>query len=227
MRVALALLCLLSLAPAVEAVPACVPGTMADYLALADGCRLGAITVSDFSYSGFSESFFLSEVFDVPPSDVSVVPSLPLGASSLRLTFSDGWTGVDISYTAQAEAAWIRQFNLSFLLGGGPSAAGIGGNGLFVFIDPSNPFGPPERLFDTRSFDPISLTTVHISGGSASHPFGGIGSFAFDVVTPEPTTFLVWATGGTGLVIARWRRHRSDGTARGRSRRSRSTRHCR
>jgi hypothetical protein len=97
MRALLAALCLLSLATAAHAVPTCVSGTMADYLALTDGCRLGAITVSDFSYSGSTESLAFPAVFDVPPSDVSVIPSLPFGASSLRLTFNASWTDVHIS----------------------------------------------------------------------------------------------------------------------------------
>lgn len=41
MRFPLAILCLLSLTTAAHAVPTCVPGTMADYLTLIDGCRLG------------------------------------------------------------------------------------------------------------------------------------------------------------------------------------------
>src|SRR4030095_11124166 len=40
-----------------QAIPTCVPGTMADYLACSDRCRLGATTVSDFSYSGFIDFF--------------------------------------------------------------------------------------------------------------------------------------------------------------------------
>jgi len=47
---------------AAHAVPTCVSGTMADYL-LSDGCRLGA-TVSDFSYSGSTESIEIPGVFE-------------------------------------------------------------------------------------------------------------------------------------------------------------------
>jgi len=185
---------------------------MADYLALSDGCRLGAITVSDFSYSGSTESIEIPGVFDVPPSQVSVIPSLPFGASSLRLSFQGGWTDVHISYTANADAPWIQQFNLLFLAGG-PSASGIvgggtpGANDLSTLIDAVG-FPTTVRQFDTRSFDPISLTTISLSGGSPAHPFGDAGSFAFDVVTPEPTTILIWAAGATGLGLTRWRRRR-------------------
>ena len=207
MRALLAVLCLLSLTTAAHAVPTCVPGTMADYLALPDGCRLGAITVSDFSYSGFSEFFGLGPPFDIPPSLALVTPSLPFGASSLRLAFDGGWTGVDISYRAEADAPWIRQFNLLFLNPENGSSVGASGNpggslsvtfDTFPIID--------IRLFDTRSFDPISLTTIHISGSGPSHPFGGVNSFAFDVVTPEPATLLLWGAGAAGLGLARWRR---------------------
>ena len=212
MRVVLAVLCLLSLTTAAHAVPTCVPGTMADYLALSDGCRLGAITVSDFSYSGSTESIEIPGVFDVPPSQVSIITSLPFGASSLRLGFQGGWTDVHISYTAEAGAPWIRQFNLLFF-GGGPSASGIAGGGtpgandLSTLIDAVG-FPTTVRQFDTRSFDPISLTTISLSGGSPAHPFGDVGSFGFDVVTPEPTTLLIWATGAAGIGLARWRRRR-------------------
>lgn len=211
--VLLLLLALMFLASPAHAVPTCVPGTMADYLALVDGCRLGAITVSDFSYSGSADFFGGGAVFDVPPSDVSVTPSLPFGASSLRLRFDGGWTQVDISYTAKADAPWIRQFDLLFF-GGGPSASVVGGGGtpgasdLFTFTD--RDFG--LRIFDTRSFDPISLTTISISGRSPAHPFGDAGSFAFDVVTPEPATLLLWTAGAAGLSFSRryGRRSRRD-----------------
>lgn len=145
-----------------------------------------------------------------PQSIVDVVPSLPFGASSLRLAFTGGWTGVDISYTAEADAPWIRQFNLLFLIGGSGvvGASGTPGGDLSVIID-SFPI-IDIRLFDTQSFDLVSLTTIHISGSSPSHPFGGVNSFAFDVVTPEPATFLLWGAGAAGLSLARWRRHRED-----------------
>jgi hypothetical protein len=93
-------------------------------VALTDGCRSGAITVPNFSYSGSVETLigpnFETGVFDVPASDVFVSPSRPFGGSSLRLTFDGGWTGVSINYTAEAEGPWIRQFDLLCLLCGGP-----------------------------------------------------------------------------------------------------------
>jgi hypothetical protein len=146
---------------------------MVDYLALTDGCRLGAITVSDFAYFGMLDLFFDGS-FDVPASDMFVTPSLPFGASSLRLHFLGSWSAVDISYTAEAEAAWIRQFNLRTGLGG-TGGAHLSANGLFTFVlpfDPQNPDVFIERPFDTRSFDPISVTTVDIHGLAAPFPHG-------------------------------------------------------
>jgi len=163
------------------------------------GAGLGVITVSNFFYSG-SNDVFGEGVLDQPPSFVNVAPSLPFGASGLRLTFSGGWTSVDISYTAQAERPWIRQFNLLLLVGGN---GGVSANGLGV-----SRFFEEEHLFATRSFDPISLAPVSITGSSAFRPLGGLNTFAFDVVTPEPTTLLIWATAAAGLGLANWQRGR-------------------
>jgi hypothetical protein len=85
----------------------------------------------------------------------------------------------------------------------------VSGGGLDVFVDVGGPFGSREQLFDSRSFDPISMTTI--GGSSVAFPFGGIGSVAFDVVTPEPATLLFWATSAAGLGLVRWRRHRTHG----------------
>jgi PEP-CTERM motif-containing protein len=63
--------------------------------------------------------------------------------------------------------------------------------------------------FDTRSFDPISLATISINGFSPAQPFGDVNFFAFDVVTPEPTTLLLWGAGAAGLGLARRRRRLS------------------
>jgi hypothetical protein len=46
----------------------------------------------------------------------------------------------------------------------------------------------------------------HFERKSGVGPFGGVNSFAFDVVTPEPATLLLWGAGATGLGLARWRR---------------------
>jgi hypothetical protein len=81
---------------------------------------------------------------------VFVTPSLPFGASSLRLHFLGSWSAVDISYTAEAEAAWIRQFNLRTGLGG-TGGAHLSANGLFTFVLPFDPQKRHLRCRDPRT----------------------------------------------------------------------------
>ena len=71
-----------------HAIPTCVAGTMEEYLALTDGCRIGVLTVSDFGYLGVRENPIFIE--DVPPNFVNVTPSQPYGPSGMRLSFDGG-----------------------------------------------------------------------------------------------------------------------------------------
>jgi hypothetical protein len=70
---------LLTATPA-RAIPACVPGTIADYVALTAGCRDGGITVSGFS----------ADLSGGSALDLLVTPAPGVSLGSLRLILSIG-----------------------------------------------------------------------------------------------------------------------------------------
>jgi hypothetical protein len=197
-----------------RAIPTCSAGTMADYIALTDGCQIGGVmTVSDFSYFGFRE-FFGAGFSEIPASDIGVVPSLPYGPSGMRLTFLGGWSGVEIDFRIDAEGPWIQQYVL-FLLRA-DNGAGVSAGGLTVGIGPGEVAGPGvPGTAARRSFIPIDGEFIHLTGVGRTSPIGVLGDFAFDAVAPEPATLLLWGTGAAGLGLARWvkRRRTSDHAA--------------
>ena len=107
MRVLLAMLCLLSLTTAAYAVPACVPGTMADYFALTDGCRSGNVTASDF------RSFHVSGGSAL---DILVTAEQGPTRGALRFVFSIGESldSVAVTFTATADIPVIHELGIAF-----------------------------------------------------------------------------------------------------------------
>lgn len=189
-------LLLLTAVPA-HAIPTCVFGTMEDYLALTDGCRIGVLTVSDFSYLGVRENPVFVE--DILPNFVSVAPSQPYGPSGLRLSFHHGWTHVEIGFRVHVDGPWIQEYAL-FLLGAF-NLSSVGADGLSVSVGEGEFVGGPGGIgipSARRSFAPIAEDDIQISGGSGPILFSSLGEFAFDAVTPEPTTLLLWAAGPRG-----------------------------
>jgi hypothetical protein len=102
MRVLLAALCLLSLATAAHAVPVCVPGTMADDLALTTGCRIGNVTVADLRSFRVSGGNALDLV-------VTPAPGATPGALRLVPSLDQSITGADVMSTATADSPVIHR----------------------------------------------------------------------------------------------------------------------
>jgi len=228
MRTVLTMLCLLALSTAAYAVPTCVPGTVADYIALSNGCRIGVMTVSDFTYSGDREIFGTGFI-DIPAEFVAVTPSSPYGPSGFRLTFGNSpvtlFTDYTYSFKVHADGPWIKQYALFLLLANNASFVSAGGQssgvGFVLGVDEGQFVDVRDgtQLSERKSFNPLANDTILVNGAGRSSPFGGIGSFAFDAVTPEPTTLLLWGAGATALGLARWRRLRKHGDHAGKLRR--------
>lgn len=166
--------------------------------------------MSDFSYLAVRENPIFIE--DVPPNFVNVTPSQPYGPSGMRLSFDGGWTQVDIGFKVHAEGPWIQQYAL--FLFGAFNLSSVEADGLSVSVGEGEFVGGPGGIAipsARRSFAPIAEDDIHISGTSGPVLFSSLGEFAFDAVTPEPTTLLLWAAGATGLGLTRWRRLRKQG----------------
>jgi hypothetical protein len=199
MRILLAVLCVLSLATAAYAVPTCVPGTMADYLALTEGCRSGGVTVSDFSFSAPSGS-----AMDLL---VTPAPGPTRGALRLILTIGEPFSSLGVTFTANADPL-IHQLGIAFSpfppSFGDFSVASLNGVTVVNFVPSSGHIDVFSGL--TAGFPPVAVKDFDFSFFSdetRSHVI------TLDVYTPEPATLLLWGAGAMGLGLARWRKRRA------------------
>lgn len=211
----LTLVLLLMAAPA-HAIP-CPSGSLADYIALgSDGCNfmgdsprgpvgLG-LSVSNFSYHGTPAT----------ASEVSVVPSTHGAAFSHRLTFSasPGWTFFEIGFDAGRGSSILGdQLALRGVTFTGPQqealvVASAAPGGLLLVCQASTAFLCPVGSFanlNVPNFSPgFANQTITIEGLTVNG--ATIDDFSFNVITPEPTTLLLWGTTAAGFGLVRWRK---------------------
>ena len=197
MRILLAVLCVLSLSTAAYAVPTCVPGTMADYLALTDGCRNGNVTVSNFRSFHASGGSALDLL-------VTPAPGATLGALRLILSIGQSIDGADVTFTATAESPVIHQLGIAFPPSpsfGDLSVAFLNGVGVVNFI-------PSSGHIDVFSASTAGFASVAAKDFAFSFFSGDTRSHVviLDVYTPEPATLILWGAGAAGFGLARWRR---------------------
>ena len=208
-------LIMLSLPFTAEAVPICPTGTMADYLAL-DTCRVGVVNFSDFTYAGSSIDFLTLISAPILPESVSVTP---FGTSGTwRLTFAAPslpfWHELALTFNVSAPSFIGNRL--------AQTGSGLGVVSADAFLSPGGVLHTEHHLFpdhpeiplDVVSFDPISSQHAMLFG-FGDDP-GGLASVTFDVVTPEPTTLLLWGTGTAAVGAAGWWKGRRS-TDRGES----------
>jgi hypothetical protein len=205
--------------------PVCVPGSMASYVALgAGGCTDGALTYSNFSYTGST------------PATVAGID--PLGNGLLFFNGSEGWTGfLTIGFHVVADPPIVGE---ALRLNGGASPGSPGFDGGFQSQGVSATFTPggtlftfsnaslsqgcydhlsacypirSEQLEDSLSTVPTAQQDVALDGFSSSLFRAPIISVevAFNTPEPGPTSMLVAGIIGIGLLARRWRRLHREG----------------
>ena len=185
----------------VSAIPACLGGTLGDYIALGGGgCQSAGLTFSSFVYNNGG----------TPPDADAVTVSV--GGHSIHVGTS--------------EPDFVGTFLLDFLVAG-PS---IGGNDLF-FAGSLGPEPFPQaqvtasltpggvlsvfaldhcatpdscKEFDRVRFASVSSQVVNMNFGGIDG--GVVAGFTLDVVaTSEPATLLLLSTTAVGLGLTGWR----------------------
>jgi hypothetical protein len=224
MRAVLLFTFALVLAGAASAGTMCVPGTLQDYVNLADvGC-----TLNGFTFENFELAPLLFGATEIDPSTVQVTPG---GGAQLLFTLNSS------AGPGQIFESFFR-FNLiggasgASIRLGNPLAAGDGAvtgildvcaGGSFLGVEPIGCSGTPATAiafataFDTAPFAattfPFSnffdiFVDLTIDGGLAG--FASLDSATVAITpTPEPSAMLTMAAGLALLTLARMRRRRS------------------
>jgi len=202
-------LVLLLLASAAIAIPTCPTDTLAAYIALpSTGCQFGELTFSNFSS--------IHQPFPFVSGVVFVTPSLPYGLGSARLTFTTPdpaglflRAAFDVAGNITADELLLvgnaRLFTSTIDAG----LAATPGGSLSIVYDPPCGFPPDaprhcDPFFQSMAFDPVAFQHIAVDASGEPGPFGGfVDSVTVGVVTPEPTTILLWGTSTAGLGLAR------------------------
>jgi hypothetical protein len=204
-----------------SAPPPCVQGTMADYLALENGCTIEDKVFSDFEYNNVVQpSVDGPNVVD--PASITVTPDAT--ALNPGLTFQGGWS------SQNGTSSDIKiSFTITVMEGGNPiedASLAIAGSGTFgvasvvaaetIWLGCSGPCDTSAQLlvldmpgtenddfFDHTTFDPVMMVTVEkdivLSGfGDGFVNFATVSiihqNFS-EVPVPEPATLTLLGTG--------------------------------
>jgi hypothetical protein len=211
------------------AAPVCMPGTLANYVALTNGCTIGpppTFTFSNFSFSLVSSSgsptILTANDIDVTPMN-SVPSELTLQFSSSGFNVGNGQTvEYVISYLVDPPPPEIIHFRSSLNIDPPPPiglalvSTELCDNAEFVgtvcpsgLTDTLTVFqsGATSVLSDTADFSGVVaelgvINTITLNGGGAPSDPAGFSSFTNTVITsvPEPANAFVGAC-GIGLIV--------------------------
>jgi len=234
MKAIRALLCLLAVPAFLAAAPACVTGTLTDYIGLpSGGCLVGTISFEDFSFSVIGSGG--TGVVVLGPSDITVSPELTLSGSRLRFSapfsvIGDQFTEYLIEYLTDPPPPIIHGWDEE-MFAESPVAPGYAQ--IDTFLCPGGPFdedrgeegvgcrtAPVEQLTILHDGSPAPILFDSVDFG-ATYQYVGVRTFvklvangaSSDIdgwgarasIVPEPSTFLL---GGAALIALGWLRRK-------------------
>ena len=203
----------------------CLPGTLQDYIDLGSaGCTLNNVRFQDF---GLGELQFGATEID--PNTIPVTPNTgPAGAALLLMLNRSAGPGVLLESIFRFNA--VGELRGASIALGNALAAGDGAvtgildvcaDGDFLGLDPIGCSGTPgTAIAFATSFDSSLKDSVFFAPSSFFDVFvdlaidGGLGGFAsldsaeVTIVTPEPSTVLLFAAGLFTFYISRMRPRR-------------------
>ncbi len=213
MKTLFGLLTLVLVSSVALAAPVCVTQSLSDYMALPDGCTVGANTFSNFAFSSSAFTFT-----PLTSGQITVTPSVGTfdGHTAIVFTFSgpftvpdgNGYTQYFINYSVQAAQAWLVGGNLEI----GPGVEGFSAPNTVTLnqINGVSPLGTNGLGgIDEVAFDPsvssLAVENTFFVQGLAGGGAKSVSSFANSFEVPEPLSLILVGSGLLGLGLLRRR----------------------